>query len=292
MVGFAEKYYGSGDGSHQVPKWRQDLIPTDINDGLGGNSQVPESRINWISPISQDPMAPSFYSQSLHEKPTISTKIAASKLLQFVDDITDDDTFDKEFKETYRQQISDNLDENRKLDLKNELLNLVNISLCNRQYEVFDKLVELMLHKGFSSEQLSSFRDEHCNNIALVLMDAFDGLCQGYFYLYERAEFENLSSEQMEEQEVDLSIALGNLVERIYRASEKPKIADLQKVIAQAQKSDPFNSLEEDQRDVVRRLHSSLQKIKLLNMLQPNLNLKDPLRVIGETFEPYLIQAA
>jgi hypothetical protein len=285
-VVFADINDGFG-GNSQVPNWRQNWVPPDINDGFGGNSQVPESRINWIPPISQDPMPPSFYRQSLHEKPTISTKIAASKLYQFVDGITDE-----KFIKDYRKQISDNLDENQKLDLKSELLNLVHISLCNRQYEVFDKLVELMLHKGFSSEQLSSFRDEHCNNIALVLMDAFDGLCQGYFYLYERAEFENLSSEQMEEQEVDLSIALGNLVERIYRASEKPKIADLQKVIAQAQKSDPFNSLEEDQRDVVRRLHSSLQKIKLLNMLQPNLNLKDPLRVIGETFEPYLIQAA
>ena len=283
---FADINDGFG-GNSQVPNWRQNWVPPDINDGFGGNSQVPESRINWIPPISQDPMPPSFYRQSLHEKPTISTKIAAGKLYQFVDGITDE-----KFIKDYRKQISDNLDENQKLDLKSELLNLVHISLCNRQYEVFDKLVELMLHKGFSSEQLSSFRDEHCNNIALVLMDAFDGLCQGYFYLYERAEFENLSSEQMEEQEVDLSIALGNLVERIYRASEKPKIADLQKVIAQAQKSDPFNSLEEDQRDVVRRLHSSLQKIKLLNMLQPNLNLKDPLRVIGETFEPYLIQAA
>jgi len=291
MVGFAEKYYGSGDGSHQVPKWRQDLIPTDINDGLGGNSQVPESRINWIPPISQDPMPPSFYRQSLHEKPTISTKIAASKLLQFVDDITDDDTFDKEFKETYRQQISDNLDENRKLDLKNELLNLVNISLCNRQYEVFDKLVELMLHKGFSSEQLSSFRDEHCNNIALVLMDALDSLCQEYLSLPERAKSDNLSPEQMEQQEEDLSIALGNLVERIDRASKKPEIADLQKVIAQAQKSEPFNLLKEAQKGLVQGLYESLQTIELLNNYQPNTELTEGLRVINTAFKPYF-QAA
>ena len=265
----------------------------DINDGFRDNSHwLPDWRKNWIPTIPQDRMLPPFYRQSLHEKPTISTKIAASKLLQFVDDITDDDTFDKEFKETYRQQISDNLDVNQKLDLKSELLNLVNISLCNRQYEVFDKLVELMLNKEFSSEQLSSFRDSENNNIALVLMDVLDSLCQEYLSLPERAESDNLSPEQMEEQEVDLSIALGNLVERIDRASKKPEIADLQRVIAQAQKSEPFNLLKEAQKGLVQGLYESLQTIELLNNYQPNTELTEGLRVINTVFEPYLSQAA
>jgi hypothetical protein len=284
-VVFADINDGFG-GNSQVPNWRQNWVPPDINDGFGGNSQVPESRINWIPPISQDPMPPSFYRQSLHEKPTISTKIAASKLYQFVDGITDE-----KFIKDYRKQISDNLDENQKLDLKNELLNLVNISLCNRQYEVFDKLVELMLHKGFSSEQLSSFRDEHCNNIALVLMDALDSLCQEYLSLPERAKSDNLSPEQMEQQEEDLSIALGNLVERIDRASKKPEIADLQKVIAQAQKSEPFNLLKEAQKGLVQGLYESLQTIELLNNYQPNTELTEGLRVINTAFKPYF-QAA
>lgn len=259
-----------------------------INDGFGDNShQVPEWRKNWISTIPQDRMLPPFYRQSLHEKPTISTKIAASKLYQFVED-----TFDEKFIKDYRQQISDNLDVNQKLDLKNELLNLVNISLWNRQYEVFDKLVELMLNKEFSLEQLSSFRDSENNNIALVLMDALDSLCQEYLSLPERAKSDKLSPEQMEQQEEDLSIALGNLVERIHRASEKPEIADLQRVIAQAQQSEPFNSLQEAQQDLVQGLYSSLQTIKLLNDLQPDLKLTEGLRDINTVFKPYLSQAA
>lgn len=258
-----------------------------INNGSGDNPLVPNWRKNWIPPISQDRMPPSFYRRSLHKKPTISTKIAASKLYQFVDDITD-----KEFKETYMQQISDNLDVNQKLDLKSELLNLVHISLWNRQYEVFDKLVELMLHKEFSSEQLSSFRDRENNNIALVLMDALDGLCQEYLSLPERAKSENLSPGQMKQQEEDLSIALGNLVVRIDRASEKPEIADLQLVIAQAQKSEPFNLLKEAQKGLVQGLYESLQMIELLNNYQPNRELTEGLRVIGEAFKPYLSQAA
>ena len=276
MVDFAKKNDGFADNP-QVPYWRKNLSFLSSAVPKGPKAWRPEKRLPYsqIKHLS-DP----------HEKPKISTKIAAGKLYQFVDD-----TSDKEFKETYMQQISDNLDVNQKLDLKSELLNLVNISLWNRQYEVFDKLVELMLNKEFSSEQLSSFRDSENNNIALVFMDALDSLCQEYLSLPERAEFENLSSEQMEEQEVDLSIALGNLVERIDRASEKPKIADLQKVIAQAQQSEPFNLLKEAQQGLVQGLHSSLQKIKQLNDYKPNRELTDGLRVIGEAFKPYL-QAA
>ena len=280
MVDFAKNYDGFGDGSQEPERHKRFSLPSSENSNVP-KAWRPVNRLRYP----QNPQIK--HLSDLHEKPTISTKIAARKLYQFVDDITDE-----KFIKDYSQQISDNLDVNQKLDLKSELLNLVNISLWNRQYEVFDKLVELMLHKEFSSEQLSSFRNEHCNNIALVLMDALDGLCGEYFYLYEMLESEEISPEQMEQQKEDLSIALGNLVERIDRASKKPKIADLQKVIAQAQISDPFNSLEADQREVVERLHSSLQKIKLLNDLQPDLKLAEGLGVINTVFEPYLSQAA
>lgn len=279
MVSFGNVDFSSGDGDFKVPKWRQNW---------------PSSSQNRLKPFFQNRRLPSqnrlklhkasFFPRSLHEKPTISTMINADQLNQFADDT------DQVFKETYRGQIKDNLDENQKIDLKTQLLNLVNLSLEYKQFEVFDKLVELMLNQNFTSEQLSSFRDSENNNIALVLIAALDNLCQEYLSLPERAE--NFNKEQMQEEEEDLSIALGNLIERIDRASDKPEIAGLKKVIAQAQKKVPFNLLEEAQKGLIKDLQRSLRVIEKLNTLDPSLELTRALDTIKTTFGSYLSLAA